>query len=528
MNTLIARVPRRVTHGQSADVVLRPLELSDRGLFARALANQDEPVSDASFTATYCWAQSLELRIVRLAGHLCLFSSTDGDLTMMLPPLSIDPDDASRLDEAVGAAFAIMDTYNATRHGEGRSRIQYVSKVMADRIMATGLEGLVCEAMPGDYVYRRSDLVELAGGDLKNKRKLRSRFLREHPDVTTGPITRGDVDACIGLLGQWRASADVRHEGEANEELMGVDVLRARDELSTIRYLETIETFGLESMLVRSAGVLVGFTIGEWLTPTMGVVSVEKTMPGVVGAPQFIYSEFCRLCFEGAEEINACDDWGISSLRYTKSSYRPSRMLEKFAITRGPSPETGVVEPSVVRALTHRRKALKTSEREALSATTVRRATIEDAGAISLVENTAFADERDCFSSNQIRRLIRNPRARVGVAEVDGVIRGWCVVLIRTHLRWRSGRVYSVAVQPEFAGRGLGRALLNWSLRSLADDGVERIYLEVRSANESAIHLYVSEGFEPIAELPNYYAEGINGIRMRRVTGASTRNDPAK
>lgn len=499
------------------DDVLSPISLDDREIFLSALANLREPISDASFAASMCWSESLQLRKAILAGHLCLFSAADGDLSMMLPPMAIEAGEAWRLPDAIEACFGVMDAANAEGPGVARSRIEYVSQDLADRVLGMSWMDLVAEPMHGDYVYPREDLVELAGGDLKGKRKLRSKFLRENADIRTDVIRPEDVPECVRLLTEWRTAADVRHEGEANERLMGVDVLRERDERSTMRYLELIDQLGLESMTLRVGGRLVGFTIGEWLSPTMGLVSVEKTQPGLAGAPQFIYSEFCRTRFAGATEINAGDDWGIATLRYTKTSYRPSRMLGKCMISRRPRPETGSPEPTVVRTLTHRRKASQMAEVAMQANMSVRRATLGDASAIIEVENRAFADQNDRFSLGQIRRLIANPRARVGVAEIDGVIAGWCVGLIRTHLRWRSGRVYSVAVMPEMAGRGFGRALLGWSLQTLESEGVRRVYLEVRASNQSAINLYLSTGFTQIAELPGYYGTGSDGIRMRRI-----------
>ena len=501
----------------ATDASLSQITIDDQPLFAAALASLAEPVSDASFTASLCWSEPLQLRKAMIEGHLCLFSAADGDLSMMLPPLPLSPTEAWRLPDAVEASFAIMDAHNADGPGIERSRIEYVSEEMVQSILGTTWMDLAAETMHGDYVYPRDDLVELAGGDLKGKRKLRSKFMRENPDITTGPIRAEDIPECVSLLAQWREAADIRHEGEANERLMGVDILRERDEQSTIRFLELIEPLGLESMAVRVAGRLVGFTIGEWLSPTMGVVCVEKTEPGLAGAPQFIYSEFCRINFAGATEINAGDDWGIASLRYTKTSYRPSRMLAKHTIARRPRPETGSPETAVVRTLTQRRRSSQVAEVAMQSNMTVRRATIEEAAAIIGVENQAFTDEQDRFSLGQIRRLIGNPRARVGIAEIDGVLAGWCVGLIRSHLRWRSGRVYSVAVSPDMAGKGIGRALLNWSLETLEAEDVRRVYLEVRKSNQSAINLYASAGFTKITDLPAYYGPNADGIRMRRI-----------
>jgi hypothetical protein len=501
----------------ATDASLSHITIDDKPLFAAALASLSEPISDASFTASLCWSEPLLFRKAIIEGHLCLFSAADGDLSMMLPPLPLSPTEAWRLPDAVEACFGVMDQANAEGPGVNRSRIEYVSDEMAKRILSTTWMELTQEPMHGDYVYSRDDLVELAGGDLKGKRKLRSKFVRENPEITTAPIGAEDIPECVRLLAQWREAADIRHEGEANERLMGVDVLRERDEQSAIRCLELIEPLGLESMAVRVAGRLVGFTIGEWITPTMGVVCVEKTEPGLAGAPQFIYSEFCRVNFAGATEINAGDDWGIASLRYTKTSYRPSRMLAKSTIARRPRPETGSPETQIVRTLTQRRRVSPVAEGTMQPNMTVRRATAEDAAAIVAVETLAFTDESDRFSLGQIRRLIANPRARVGVAVTDGTISGWCVGLIRSHLRWRSGRVYSVAVSPEMAGKGLGRALLNWSLETLEAEGVRRVYLEVRQSNQSAINLYASAGFVKIADLPAYYGPNADGIRMRRV-----------
>jgi ribosomal protein S18 acetylase RimI-like enzyme len=257
----------------------------------------------------------------------------------------------------------------------------------------------------------------------------------------------------------------------------------------------------------------------------MGVVSVEKTAPGVAGAPQFIYSEFCRTMFEDVSEINAGDDWGIATLRFTKESYRPTRMLSKWSISREAQAEPKLPERSVVRTLTYRRRNSTVLEPAVPARATVRRATLTDSKAIIGIETKAFDQPKEAFTMSQIRRLISNPRARVGIVEVDGLVAGWCVSLIRSHLRSRSGRVYSVAVLPEHAGKGLGRALIEWSLNTLESENIQRIYLEVRASNIAALGLYQSVGFTPIRTLVDYYGKGTDGIRMRRI---APNNTPAK
>lgn len=496
---------------------LSPVTLDDREVFSRAIGQLREPISDASFAASLCWSEPLGLGWAEIEGHLCLFSSADHDLSMMLPPLELDPGARPRLGVALGACFEIMDTANESSLGIEQSRIEYVSDELLPRVLGAKGNDLRSSEMPGDYVYQRAALVELAGGPLKNKRKLRSKFLREQTDITTGPIQQSDIAECLGLLDKWREHADEEHEGEANERLQGVDILRERDAACTRRYLEVFEQLGLRTMAVRSAGRLIGFTIGERLTDSMGVVCVEKTLPDAAGAPQFIYSEFCRTQFADVQEINAGDDWGIPSLRFTKSSYRPTRMLGKHVVTRAERPQTGTPEPAVFWGLRTRPAWRGPYNLDPLQGIVVRKAERGDAPGIVRVEGEAFTDENDRFYAAQITRLIANPRARVCVAQRDGEIVGWCVALIRTHAKWRSGRVYSVAVLPSMSGRGVGRKMLNWSLERLENDGVRRVYLEVRERNEGAIALYTSLGFEPMRLLPDYYGEGEHGLRMRRV-----------
>lgn len=496
-----------------------PVTLDDEPLFRRAFSSLREPISDTTFAICLGWCEALQLSHRVIEDHLCLFSGADSDLTLMLPPLPVTDDAEPKLARCIEQCFAIMDAANAPDRAD-HSRIEYVPDEVLIRIQNALPMKLSTTPMPGDYIYPRQAMVDLAGGDLKGKRKLRNRFERENPDITVGPISDADLDDCRALLKHWRTAADQRHEGEANERLIGTDVLRKRDESFTLCLLENIHTLNLETMLVRSAGTLVAFTLGERLTPEQGVIYVEKTHPDFDGAPQFIFSRFCEQNFPDVSEINVGDDWGIESLRYTKTSYRPSRMIPKAMLSRAPVPEIQGVEHNMMRSLRTVPLDPNAPMLTASSGITIRHAVRSDADQIVEIEASAFLEE-DRFSARQIRRLIENPRAVVIVAEesVDNQprIRAWAVALIRTHRRWRSGRVYGVAVAHPAKGRGIGRALVTSLIERLGDAGITRVYLEVRADNTPAMTLYESLGFEPIAILADYYADDIHGIRMRRV-----------
>lgn len=143
----------------------------------------------------------------------------------------------------------------------------------------------------------------------------------------------------------------------------------------------------------------------------------------------------------------------------------------------------------------------------------IRPAVGHDIGQAWAVEQAAFA-ESDRFSLRQTRGLICNPRARVFVADAGGDVVAWAAMLIRRNRSGCSGRLYTIAVSPDWAGRGLGRRLATHAIAALTAEGVRRIYLEVRAENGRAIALYESMGFRVARHLPTYYGEDSAGLRM--------------
>ena len=78
----------------------------------------------------------------------------------------------------------------------------------------------------------------------------------------------------------------------------------------------------------------------------------------------------------------------------------------------------------------------------------------------------------------------------------------------------KSGRIYSLAVDPEFSGKGYGKILLQKAVDALKTEGKEKLFLEVREENKKAIRLYEGVGFKISRRLPAYYGDGAEGIKM--------------
>ena len=144
------------------------------------------------------------------------------------------------------------------------------------------------------------------------------------------------------------------------------------------------------------------------------------------------------------------------------------------------------------------------------------------------------------FLARLYRRMVLDPRSFVLVAEEDGVVVGQAGAtedvsrLYRQFLlhdalvagiiaaprlvgQWRSvletlrypsdhealppAELLSVAVAAPFRGRGVGRALVTGVNEELVRRGVSDARVVVAATNESALRMYTSAGFRPVARI---------------------------
>lgn len=74
-----------------------------------------------------------------------------------------------------------------------------------------------------------------------------------------------------------------------------------------------------------------------------------------------------------------------------------------------------------------------------------------------------------------------------------------------------------LAISPEYRRRGLGRKLLNAVIAEARSRDAERLFLEMRSDNETALGLYNDAGFIEVGRRPRYY-RGSDGILRDAIT----------
>ncbi|MEZ5741178.1 MAG: GNAT family N-acetyltransferase/peptidase C39 family protein [Burkholderiaceae bacterium] len=155
---------------------------------------------------------------------------------------------------------------------------------------------------------------------------------------------------------------------------------------------------------------------------------------------------------------------------------------------------------------------------EGVDAVIVRRAVANDLDALQALEQTSFTTDR--MSRRSLRSMIASPSAIFLVAEAAAAsgagprLAGYCLLLFRAGTSM--ARIYSIAVQPDLMGRGIGRMLMHATERAAIQADKVVIRLEVAESNHAALALYDAFGYRVTRRLPGYYEDGSNALRLEK------------
>jgi ribosomal-protein-alanine N-acetyltransferase len=98
---------------------------------------------------------------------------------------------------------------------------------------------------------------------------------------------------------------------------------------------------------------------------------------------------------------------------------------------------------------------------------------------------------------------MKNPLSRFwGILTNGGLVAYICFWVAANEIH-----LMNVAVDPEMRQRGLGRRLMEKLFQSGVEEGVQKIWLEVRPSNEAARVLYSGMGFIEVGRRRGYYTD---------------------
>jgi len=172
-----------------------------------------------------------------------------------------------------------------------------------------------------DYTYPVEKLANLAGKKLQAKRNHINRFIAEHPDWFTEPLTEANTKKCEEMARRWY---------EEHADAKSLDTEKA----ALFTALSNRERMGMVGLVLYDGENVVGFSIGNRITKKVFDVNFEKAFAAIPGAYALVNREFSRMIAAQCPEVellNREDDMGLEGLRKAKESYGPDLLENMIA-----------------------------------------------------------------------------------------------------------------------------------------------------------------------------------------------------
>ena len=135
----------------------------------------------------------------------------------------------------------------------------------------------------------------------------------------------------------------------------------------------------------------------------------------------------------------------------------------------------------------------------------------EHLDAVLAIEKRVFTEP---WRREDFQRLTDNPEAISLAALDEGRVVGYscCWTVIET------AELGNLAVEPEFQGRGVARALLEATIKACRKKMIAMLFLEVRCSNRRAIELYERYGFVRIGLRRGYYTHPVEDALIMKLS----------
>jgi len=150
------------------------------------------------------------------------------------------------------------------------------------------------------------------------------------------------------------------------------------------------------------------------------------------------------------------------------------------------------------------------------SKTKIRNFSPSDLKEVIWIEKISFPNRKP-YSEDYFKSLYQKyPEGFIVAKGNKGEIRGYTIGQSKNE----SAEIISLAVDPIWRKKGIGKTLTNFLINNFKEKGVKEISLHVRIKNKAGITLYQNLGFQILKTIKNYYSNGDDAYLMKRNLGA--------
>ncbi len=145
----------------------------------------------------------------------------------------------------------------------------------------------------------------------------------------------------------------------------------------------------------------------------------------------------------------------------------------------------------------------------------IRRATGSDLLELLTLEQAVFPPNLyHLINKRQYKYLLQKANAEIWLASHDQEICAASIVLYRKNTCY--GRLYSLAVFPQYQGQGIGSMLLQHAEKRIRQHGLTQLRQELRENRKNLINHYQKIGFVPYGRTAHYYPDGVACLRLKK------------
>lgn len=283
----------------------KEVELEDRGIIQKYLAQERFFISDVSFVNLFLWRKARKIAYAVVCDCLLIQTTYVGEKPFYFFPIGTG--DKRRVVELLLEQDSTLEF-----HSLELAWVEFLREHFA------GVFDFELNRDRSDYVYDVQELISLSGRKYHKKKNHLNKFLQTYPQFVFERISVENSAEVLGVWGEWFGMIESPSVGLVSENLGIVEVLGAWGELP------------IEGGIVRVDGRIVAFSFGEVMSSEMAVIHIEKADSGVAGAYQIINQQLLANVFSHVKYANREEDLGIEGLRRAKMSYNPVFLVEKY------------------------------------------------------------------------------------------------------------------------------------------------------------------------------------------------------
>lgn len=291
----------------------KKIELSDR-THIESHTSKHSPYSDFNFTNLWAWDVTEARMVSELNGNLVVLFT---DYITCEPGLSFIGNNC------IASTVRTLIDYSIC--ADVASVLRYIPEESVKGVMSENFR-VEEDERNYDYVFSVLELANMEGKKFKQKRRLVSKFLGNHPHAQFLKLDFNDKNThkqITSTLYKWwhnKKITDKKYELE-------------HEELAINRLLDTAEQHNLILTGVLLEGEMIAFSIDEILPNKNALSHFIKADLAYKGIYEFLNREISRyLMDQGVEFWNWEQDLGIEGLRQAKKSYRPAKYFKKYKV----------------------------------------------------------------------------------------------------------------------------------------------------------------------------------------------------